>query len=158
MNDEEFDQFVQEANEELERKQKSLTKTYRLGKWAAYSFDAPTGQLQFKDKSGEVQVQADALQLGSFSAKSKTWQWAWANKSTPAAVRKKAEKLKELYKLTGMEVFKMPTIEVDEAMVGELVAMCVSHLDAKGSYAMPDSSVGKLTVFVAIHDIGKAKE
>jgi len=50
-----------------------------------------------------------------------------------------AEKLKELYKLTGMEVFKMPTIEVDEAMAWELVAMCVSHLDAQGSYAMVET-------------------
>lgn len=158
MNDEEFDQFVQESIAELEKKQKSLTKTYRLGKWAAYSFDAPTGQLQFKDKSGTVQVRADTWPLGSFSAKSNTWQWAWANESTPVAVRKRAEKLKELYKLTRMDVFKMPTIEIDEAMAWELVAMCVRHLDAKGSYALPDSSVGKLIIFVAIGDIGKAME
>lgn len=152
MNDEEFDQFVQQAHEEWDRKQDSLTKSFRLGKWDEYLYDTPSGELQFKDKAGKVQVQASTVALGSFSAKSGTWQWAWANKTNPPSVRKQSEQLKELFKVTGMDVFKMPTIEIDESMSWELVAMCVSHLDAKGSYAMP---VGKLTVFVAIQEISK---
>lgn len=158
MDELDFDQFVLQSLQELDRKQKSLTKNYRLGKWAAYAFDATTSRLQFQDESGEVRVQAETWQLGSFSAKSKTWQWAWANKSTPSAVRKTSEILKELYELTGMDAFKTPTIDVDEDLVSELVAMCVRHLDALGCYAMSDGSTGQLRVFVAIREIAKTKK
>lgn len=158
MTDEEFDLFVQEVTGELTRKQKLLEKSYRLGKWADYFYDAPSGELQFKDKSGKVQVRADTVPLGSYSSKTGTWQWAWANKSTPAGVRKQAEELKKLVKLTGMDVFKMPTLEVDESMVWELAAMSVSHLDAKGCYHMSAGADGHLNVFVALVDVQSAKE
>jgi hypothetical protein len=131
-----------------------LTKKFRIGKWAEYAYDAPSGALQFKDASGKAKVQAGTVPHGSFSGKSNTWQRSWANKSTPPRTRKQAEKVKELFKLTGMEVFKMATIEIDEAVACELVAMCVSHLDARGSYAMPAGDDGKLTVFMAIQEIG----
>jgi hypothetical protein len=153
MDDEEFDLFMQQSYEEWEQKQEYLTKTYRLGKGGDYAYDTPSGELKFMDKAGKLRVQAATIPLGSYSAKSGTWQWAWANKSNPPAVRKQAEKLKELFKRTGMDVFKMPTIEIDEPMVWELVAMCVSHLEAEGSYAMP---AGQLTVLVAIMEIEKA--
>jgi len=158
MNDEEFDQFVQEAHEKWDAKQDALTKSFGLGKWTDYAYDAVTGELRFKDNAGKVTVHAKTVPLGSFSSKSSTWQWAWANKSTPPAVRKEAEQLKELYKFTGMDVFKMPTIEIDESMAWELVAMCVSHLDARGSYSMPAGQDGKLRVFVAIEKIGKSQK
>lgn len=158
MNDEEFDVFVQESTDELDRKQKSLEKSHRLGKWAEYFYDTPSGELQFKDKSGKVQVRADTFPLGSYSTNSSTWQWAWANKSTPADVRKRAEELKKLFKLTGMEVFKMPTIEVDDSMVWQLAAMCVSHLDAKGCYHMSAGADGHLNVFVALIDVQAVKD
>lgn len=153
MNDEEFDQFMQEAMDGLERKQKSLEKTYRLGKWDEFFYDAPSGELQFKDTAGAVRVRADTVPLGSYSSNSGTWQWAWANKSTPDAPREKAEELKKLFELTGMDVFQMPTIEVEESMVWEIAAMCVSHLEAMGCYHMPAGKDGHLAVFVALMDV-----
>lgn len=158
MNDEEFDLFVQEATDELDRKQKSLEKKFRLGKWADFAYDAATCKLQFKDKAAVVQVRADTVELGSYSVTSGTWQWAWANKSLPAGVRKKTEELKKLFKLTGMDVFKMPMIEVDESMVWQFAAMCVSHLDAMGCYHMPAGSDGQLNVFVALVNVESVKE
>lgn len=155
MNDDEFEQFVQDASEELEQKQDALTKQYRLGKWEDFLYDAPSGRLQFKDKSGTVKVQAETISLGSHSKKSDTWQWAWANKSLPAGVRKQAEEVKQLFKLTGMDVFKQPTIEIDEGMAWELVAMCVKHLAAQGCYSMPADPTGVLRVFVAIREVAK---
>jgi hypothetical protein len=150
--------FVQEATDELDGKQKLLEKKYRLGKWAEFAYDAKTGELQFKDKAATVQVRADTVQLGSYSAKDGIWQWTWANKSMPAGVRKKSEELKKLFKLTGMDVFKMPKIEVDESMVWQLAAMCVSHLDAKGCYHMSAGSDGQLHVFVALIGVESVKE
>lgn len=153
MTDEEFDQFVQQAYEEWEQKQDALTKSHRLGKWDEFAYDVPSGLLQFKDGAGKVKVEADTIPLGSFSTKSSTWQWAWANQSYPPPVRKKAQKLKELYKRTGMDVFKMETIEIEDAMAWQLVAMCVDHFKALGSYAMPAGPAGRITVFVSIQEI-----
>jgi hypothetical protein len=158
MTDEEFDLFVEESTKELNRKQKSLVKTYRLGKWDEYFYDTPSGELQFKDNKGAVQVRADTVPLGSYSTTSGTWQWAWANKSTPTAVRKQAEELKKLFKRTGIDVFKMPAIEIDEPMVWELAAMSVSHLGAKGCYHMAAGADGHLNVFVALMDVRSEKE
>lgn len=158
MTDEEFDLFIEESTNELERKQKSLEKSYRLGKWDEYFYDAPSGALQFKDKQGTVQVRADTIPLGSYSTTSGTWQWAWANKSMPAAVRTQAEELKKLFQRTGVDGFEMPTLEVDESMVWELAAMSVSHLGAKGCYHMSAGADGHLNVFVALMDVRSEKE
>lgn len=158
MDEGEFDLFVQEANDELAEKQEALTKHYRMGQWDDFAYDAPSGQLRFKDKSGAVKVEADTLTLGSFSAKSESWQWAWANKSVPASVRKAAEKLKKLTKLTGMDVFETASFGCDEAMAWELVAVSVKFLDAQGCYSMPADSQGTLRVFVAIKDVRKTSK
>lgn len=155
MNDEEFEQFVQEAADELDEKQDALTKQYKMGKWEDYFYDAPSGRLQFKDKTGAVKVQAETIQIGSHSKKSDTWQWSWAHKALPAGARKQSEELKKLFKLTGMEVFKQPTIEIDAGMAWELVAMCVKHLEAQGCYSMPADPKGVLRVFVAIREVAK---
>lgn len=155
MNDEEFDRFASEAGDELGRKQDALTKSFRVGKWDDFAYDALSGRLEFKEKSGVVKVESDTLPLGSFSTKSGTWQWAWANKSTPPDARAASAKLKELAELTGMEVFRADTIEVDDGMAWELVAMCVKFLGAKGCYSMTADSKGTLRVFVAITEVRK---
>lgn len=67
-------------------------------------------------------------------------------------------KKRKLPVLTGMDVFKMPMIEVDESMVWQLAAMCVSHLDAKGCYHMSAGSDGQLNVFVALMDVESVKK
>ena len=66
-------------------------------------------------------------------------------------LREKAESLKGLFDLTGMNIFQMPTFEADEEMAWELAAMSVRYLESLGCYRMP---MDHLMVFVAIETIG----
>lgn len=63
-----------------------------------------------------------------------------------------------MFKQAGFDVFKEPTIEIDEDMAWELTAMSVSHLDAKGCYHMSAGTDGHLNVFVALMDVRSGKE
>ncbi len=154
MTDDEFDAFVETANQELDQKQDALMKKFRLGQWEDFWFDQTKGCLQFKDSKGRVQVEATVTPIGSFSEESGTWQWGWANQSLVEPLRRKSEKLKGLFDRTGIEVFRMKTVKMDEAMAWQTAAMSVSHLGALGCYQIP---TGKLRVFVAIDSIKRAK-
>lgn len=150
MTDDEFNQFVQHARDELERKQAALTRAHGLGEHSNFLFDQTTGKLQFKDASGTVVVEASTTPLGSFSATSGTWQWGWSNKSLLAPLRERSERLKALKAWTGMAVFANESFKADEAMAGELAAMCVEHLGALGCYRIP---ARHLLVFLAIDSV-----
>lgn len=157
MNDEEFDQFLQDSVDELERQQESLKETYGLGTWAAFAYDLPTGLLTFKDAAGTVQVECDTIPIATYATRSSSWQWAWANKSMPPGVQQKAHPLQELAELTGLEIFSNSTAEVDESMAWELAAMACRHLKAQGCYHMPAGAQGQIIVFVALTDVRSLK-
>ena len=151
MTDEEFDQFVTQATEQLRQKQARLRAEYGLGEYADFWFDQDSGTLQFKDSTGKIGLEATITSLGSFSSKSKTWQWSWANESVVPRLREKAESLKGLFELTGMNIFRLPVFGADEPTAWEVAAMAVRYLESLGAYRMP---FGKLMVFLAIETIG----
>lgn len=150
MTDDEFDEFVATTNAALYEKQSSLEHAYRLGRHARWDFDATTGFLHFSDGNGVLQVEAAVTQIGTFSTATRTWRWAWSNQSTPEAARIPAARIRELYELTGVEIFRREKFEADEQMAWELAAMAVAHLSAAGAYR---GVAGHLFVFLAIDDI-----
>jgi hypothetical protein len=150
MTDDEFDAFVAESVEELERKQDKLQNEFGLGTHADFLFDQATGTLEFKDASGAVRVRADVTPIGSFSERSETWQWAWANESLLPALRERAQECRALETATGFAVFGQAVLKAAPDMPWELAAMAVRQLDALGCYR-PPSSGGVL--FLAIHEI-----
>ena len=95
-------------------------------------------------------MEAAVTQIGSFSTATRTWRWAWSNQSTPEAARVAAARIRELYELTGVEIFQQERFEADEQMAWELTAMAVAHLSAAGAYR---GVAGHLFVFLAIDDI-----
>jgi hypothetical protein len=150
MTDAEFDRFVAESMEALERKQAEIGERFGLGSWARWDYDLSTERLRFSDADGECRVEATAIEVGSFSTKSNTWKWAWANQSIPERSRAKSVRLRELFDTTGFEVFQLEAFEADEQMAWELAAMAVAHLSALGCYRGP---AGHLHVFLAIESI-----
>ncbi len=155
MTDEQFDIYVDQAYDELMKKQDLLTKNHDLGKHKDFWFDQTTGILQFKDQSGKVEVEVMATPIGSFSTKSNTWQWAWANESFLKPLRSKAENLKQLVELTGFDVFQAPIIKADERMAWELAAMSVKQLNALGCYRAPNSN--NAFIFLAIEQFATSR-
>lgn len=137
MTDEEFDAFVSAATSELEAKQDVLTAKYGFGSYARFLFDQPTATLQFFDEAGTSRLRATAIPLGSYAPESGTWKWAWANESILEPLRSQASKLKDLYELTGMDVFNNPAFEGPAEMAWQAVSMAVKHLGALGCYKAP---------------------
>lgn len=149
MTDQEFDDLLSRANEELRTKQERLNTDYRIGDLPRWCFDQATEKLQFLDLAGNVVVEADVIDIGSYSPTSNTWKWAWGNESVLPALREKAAPLKELEEITGFDLFGMDQpFEVDESMAWELTALAVLHLQACGCYRAPASN-GPFT-FLAI--------
>ena len=152
MTDEEFEELLSSAMEELNEKQDFLKGQYALGTWSRWWFDQRTEKLQFFDEADDLVIESDVLEIGSNSSKSNTWKWAWANKSVLPGLRKKAEPLKELEDITGMEIFGYEAaFELeDEAMAWELVAFSVRHLGALGCYRAPSDGPA---IFLAITNV-----
>ncbi len=159
MTGEEFDNFVNAANEELEEKQDQLGEKHGLGSFARWHFNQETSLLQFFDKKDRLAVEADVIDIGSYSPKSNTWKWAWSNESVLPPLREKSARLKELEGVTGIALFSQEAaFEVeDEAMAWELAAIAVKHLGAIGVYRVPSSSGGPHG-FLAITSIRKMQE
>jgi hypothetical protein len=157
MTDEEFESFLENANEELRGKQQVLKEQYALGVHARWWFEQAIAKLQFFDEADNLSVEAEVVDIGSYSPKSNTWKWAWGNSSVLPELRKKAESLKELESITGFEIFgKEHAFEIpDEGMAWELAAVSVKHLGAIGCYRAP-SSTGGPTTFLAIISIHRA--
>lgn len=150
MTDDEFDEFVATSVEQLEQKQRVIKAAYGLGDWKDYWFEQTTAKLQFKDASGKVRVEASVVPIGSFSDKSNTWLWCWANKSIVDAARSQSARIKELFVLTGFELFRNSGCEADEAMAWEMSAMAVRQLNAVGCYRIP---TGTSKLFLAIESV-----
>jgi hypothetical protein len=154
MTDNEFGELLASANEELREKQSRLNIEYCLGDHPRWWFNQETEKLQFLDGSGNVVVEADVIDIGSYSPNSNTWKWAWGNDSVLPALREKALPLKELEEITGFSLFGAEqTFEADEAMAWELTALAVKHLQAPGCYRAPSSN--GLHTFLAITKLNK---
>jgi hypothetical protein len=153
MSDEEFEDFLSTAVEELKQKQNYLKDQYGLGTGGRWWFDQTTETLQFFDEADELEVEADVVQIGSYSSKSNTWKWAWGNTSLLPDLRKKAECLKELEDITGLQLFSCEhAFEIEgEEMAWELAAISVKHLGALGCYRAP--VVDGPHVFLAITNV-----
>lgn len=151
MTDEEFVQFVDSAVAELGEKQERLKAEYGIGSHARWHFDQETEKLDFFDEQDRKVLEMDVIDIGSWASNSKTWMWAWANVTVLPSLRMKAERLKELDSVTGVEIFSEEAafpLE-DEGLAWSLAAMSVRHLNALGVYRAP-SSARPLVTFLAI--------
>lgn len=138
MTDEEFEQFLDVALDELDQKQEALKASFGLGRYSRFWFDQPHGTLEFRDAAGVLKVVAGVIPVGSHSRRNKTWTWAWANDVMLPAMKKAAEPLRELTAVTGLKAFSNGTIPVeDDEMAWELTAMAIHHLGAIGAYKAP---------------------
>jgi hypothetical protein len=150
MTDQEFDKFVSDSVESLERKQADLSERFGLGSHALWLFDQPTGLLRFYDRENKLCVEAEVTQIGSYSLSSHTWKWAWANPTVVDSQRFKSAKLNGLFDRTGIEIFRKAVFQADDQMPWEIAAMAVEYLGALGCYRGPAKN---LEVFLAIEKI-----
>ncbi len=154
MTDSEFEDYLDHANDDLQRKQDALQKEYRIGSFARWWFEQATAKLQFFDDKDHLSLEADIIDIGSYSQNSNTWKWAWSNETVLPELRVKSEKLKELEAITGFDLFgNGSAFEIDsEDMAWEFTALAVQYLGTIGAYRAPSSSGGP-TSFFAISSV-----
>lgn len=142
MTNEQFQEFLQTALDDLRVKQEKLDAAYGITACVRWDLDEAAEKLKLVGRDGQLRVEADVVDVGSFAASSSSWMWGWANESYPASVREKAAVLKELAISTGFGLFASGSaIAVkDESMAWELAALSVRHLGALGVYKAPSPS------------------
>lgn len=148
MTEEEYNLFVDECYDELERKQKILFEKYRIGNFESYWFEQETRILQFKNKE-KVELEFEIVCIGTWAHQKNTWLWSWANESLLDERRKEAEVLKELRAETDIEIFEYAMFECDEQMAYEISAVCIRKLNSIGIYRIPGE---KSNLFVALFE------
>jgi hypothetical protein len=137
--DEEFTTFLADAVEELQAKQDALRAKYGLGERERFVVDFEAGTLTFFDQEKPA-VEAAIMPLATHVPDRNSLKWAWANEALPAEVRQKASAVKDLYRLTGFEIFRNEYVECDEAMAWEITALACKFFCKIGAYRIPSSN------------------
>ena len=153
MNDQQFQEFIGTAMQELQAKQVQLQSEFSIGEWPRWELDQESEQIYFLDESGKIAVQASFIFIGSYAPKSDSWKWGWSNQSITPSLREKALPLKRLKEVTGFDLFGFEgTFDVDEPMAWELAAMSVQLLNAEGCYRAPSDDGGPKS-FLALRGV-----
>ncbi len=135
MTDAEFDAYLAAAAEELEAKQHYLVNEFGLGKHGHYFLDFEKGKIRFSE--GDVTaVEASMIFVGSHVPEKNHWKWGWANPSIPEHVRSQSARIRQLGKITGLELFTNESVIVEPQMPGEFTALACKLLQAKGAYTI----------------------
>ena len=160
MTEKEFETLLNQASSQLREKQEHLDQQYELSTYTRWSFEQATGTLQFFDQNDRLKLEADVINIGSYSSKSNSWRWAWCNPSILEHLRKKAERLKELEDITGVQLFGHDTafsIE-GESMAWAFAALAVKHLSALGCYRAQSTRTEGLQIFLVIINVRQIGE
>ena len=151
MNDKEFQGYLDNCYESLEKKQQALLENYGFGSLDQFNHDFEKEEIYFL-RDDTLEVKAKIIPIGSCSAEAETWVWAWADDVFPDGLRAKSEKLKELEYMTGFEMFGSETIQVDEDMVWEITAMALELLGSEGAYK---ATINDVLYLYALSDVQK---
>jgi Family of unknown function (DUF6882) len=147
--DEEFDNFLADALEELQAKQSALTAKYRLGEHGRFVVDLEQGVLTFFQNERPT-VEAEIVPLATHVPDKSSLKWAWADEQYPPAVRQEASGARCLHGITGFELFTNEFVECDEAMAWEFAALACKVLGKAGAYRIPNRN---LYNYVLINEI-----
>lgn len=149
MNNQEFQQFLEQCCQELEEKQSVLLKEF-IGDYDLVEIDYQRGIVEFK-KYAVVKNASQITPIGSYSKITSSWLWAWANPSIPDALKQKSEKIKELGRITGLEIFHKTVFPAEQEMTWEIIAMACHQIKSMG-FCRPDTGSDDW-LFVALDDV-----
>ena len=154
MSEEEFEEFLATALEELDAKQEELIHAYGLSTYAKFGFDQEQASLDFRNAEGAIQLRARVVPIGSWSSKSNTWKWAWSNEGILQRLREQSAPLRDLATATGLKIFESPVCKADEHMAWELTAMAIRHLGALGTYRVPGEPSNLYLAITGLQRVG----
>jgi hypothetical protein len=139
-----------EALHELMAKQEVLERTYQIGEWPRYDYDALAGALTFSDAAGP-KVLADIQIVGSIGQND--WLWSWANAHLSDCAIQDMDRVREFGLEHGIDELTSDYVEgQDLNQLGwELTAATAKVLGAAGAYRPPSA---KGALFLIIKSVG----
>ena len=149
MTDDEFDKYLNDARTELREKQSALADHYRLGTAARFVVDHMEGTLTTFDNENPI-AEARIIPIATHFPDQERLLWAWSNEHLPPDMRSQAAKVRDLYKVTGFDLFKDDPVACDEVMAWDIAALACKHLGTLGAYRMPNKDAHS---YVLITDI-----
>ena len=144
MTEQEFEEYLEKCFININKKQEHLINVLHLDEYERWEISENNLELNFLNDEN-ICVIADFIPVGTlkfdeeFSTEDNfIFQWAWQNGPELVAEeqRENSKIFKEMVSETGLEVFRVDTLELDESMVWELVAMCCEFLSADGAYKL----------------------
>jgi len=153
MTNDEFDDFLALAQDELEIKQASLQAEFGLGGYERFVADYEAGVITFFNKEAP-RIEAIILPIATHVPDKNSLKWSWADKQLPQSIRDLASQVKRLHVITGFDMFANEAAECDEAMAWEITALACKTLSALGAYRVPHAKLNAYVLITAISHVG----
>ena len=149
MNDDEFDVYLNQSCDELDDKYQYLADEFGVGSHDNFVVDYEAKLLTFFEKEKPV-VEAEIIPIASHIPEKENLVWFWSNRNLPDNVRESGSAIKQLFDITGYELFINDSVECDESMAWEISAMACKCLSAMGVYRIPQ---GNLFSYVLLFNV-----
>ncbi|MGN5354790.1 DUF6882 domain-containing protein [Ralstonia sp. L16] len=140
MTDEDFDAYLQSAQDELEAKQGVLADAFGIGQHERFVVDYERLTLSFFDGERPCAV-AGILPVATHVPAKGSLRWAWANDVFSEPVQRMSRAVMELQAVTGYEMFAQETVACDESMAWEIAALACKCLGKAGVYRIPHAAL-----------------
>jgi hypothetical protein len=146
---EQYDQFVRDSYEYLNRVQDAAKQDFALGSYSRYDWDQDKGTLVFSDE-GVAKVIANVEFVGSISNRTKTWLWSWDNATIQPSVKEHITEVRKFGELHGLRHLTTAKWEATEEDGWAMTAVTARILQAKGAYRSPNDDGYTFFVFTSI--------
>lgn len=153
MTDEEFDQYLDEAFEEMDGKHEHLINEYGIGDHSDFVVDYASRSLIFSEH-GKPVVEARILPLATHDPAQNNLVWFWSDPDVPEAIRTQGAAVKKLFEITGADFFVTNNVECGETMLWELAALACKGLDSQGVYRVPHDGLNSYVLIEHIQYCG----
>lgn len=136
MTDEEFDQYLDAAFDELDAKHEHLITEYGIGDHSDFVVDYAARSLIFSEHGRPV-VEARIIPLATHDPAQGSLVWFWSDPEVAEAIRTQAAAVKVMHTITAADVFITDSLDCGEPMLWELAALACKGLNAKGVHRIP---------------------
>ena len=152
MTDEDFDNYLNEAIDELDEKHASLISEYDIGGHSEFVVDYEKQLLTFFENEKPF-LEAKIIPIAHHDSGSGKFVWFWANQELPEQLRKKGEPIKAIYKITEAEIFVEDSLECGETMVWEIAALVCKGFDSIGVFCVPEDNLNSYVLIEEIKEL-----
>lgn len=157
MSEQEFQDFVRQANWFMRGQMEENRKAYQLDTYPRFDWDQWRGELVFSS-AGTPKVVARIQIVGTHSTKAGAWAWSWANPGGYlASIRQAVLRAKEFGAERGIIRLIQPKWAARESDAWEMTALTAKLAEAKGAFRCPTPDGFTYMIFTDIRSVSDRK-